>query len=417
MRTAESKHIWQVEKYSRLYPGTGSVTSSNPAGWVYLSNKSLRVEISEDVGNRGKMHVQVLVGGKTVSLELHELSPQALHTSGLTLLQKENVLYGRYAAENATLKRFQLKFSTSADFHSFSVVLGRYVHIKPVQTRAQTLLDSSIASPVSTPRAPIPSVGENRNIGMPPRRDVSLPEGLRLPTPISTPRTISQDSSASQGFGGAPTTYSQNRAVFNSRFEAPSRMLFETDSQATDAPSATTFSQLPPSSRMSSTLLSPVTNYTQMRDFSDMDSQLRVPMASVINHTQMRDLSDMNSQLNGPTMVQEDDTSSETQSQLLSARQPDMGTSITQSPLEAIPSPAIIQPPPPSPCTTTLSDTLGQVFRDQNGIVLEYLSEAGLSTLLRKLLRGPEFRALLATVDFERLQTEFRRYCEYVDMD
>ncbi|KAI8591984.1 hypothetical protein BDZ88DRAFT_449663 [Geranomyces variabilis] len=52
-----------------------------------------------------------------------------------------------------------------------------------------------------------------------------------------------------------------------------------------------------------------------------------------------------------------------------------------------------------------------------SGVVLEYLSDAGLVSLLRGIMAGPEFRALMARTDFDKLQAEMETYYKRKDRE
>ncbi|KAJ3155387.1 hypothetical protein HDU86_004289 [Geranomyces michiganensis] len=108
-----------------------------------------------------------------------------------------------------------------------------------------------------------------------------------------------------------------------------------------------------------------------------------------------------------------------------------------QQTLSQIPSPACPTPPPP-PVTAAVSPTplASQVAghstthtpatthpvaanstsninggaSSSSAIVLSHLSDAGLVSLLRGMLRAPEFRALMARTDMDGLQAEMERY-------
>ncbi|KAI8921893.1 hypothetical protein DFJ77DRAFT_444583 [Powellomyces hirtus] len=360
--TPQSCHSWKIEKYSRLYPDSGGAPNA-ATGWVFLADKPMKVEIVESGSAAATLHVSV-AAGNPVTLELQDLSAPGQRVSGLTVLQKGLVIYARYQAQNNTMRRFQLKFATDEERSSFTIVLSRFIAVRPL-TKPATSYNS-----------------HNGTLGTPPsaqsQRKPMLPniEGLRLPTPVS-PHT--------PGSGVCPAITTDRRATSfdcsqsscmadmscQPASEKPIKMLFHSSQSVSNA----FLTDSPAASQTPASITQPPDNAMTQDSFAF-----------------------------GGQGQQSSCSSNE---------------SSLQKPVDPIVSPTSNQPALPHIVPSTSSEepsceaangTLEKISGNRNSIVLDFLTDAGLCTLLRRVMKGPEFRSLLSRTDFDSLQKEMAIY-------
>ncbi|TPX70550.1 hypothetical protein SpCBS45565_g01697 [Spizellomyces sp. 'palustris'] len=370
----ESSHTYTIEKYSRLYPGTSGTGDST--GWVFLADKPMGVTITENNTGGGMLRVFVMVP-KTVELETHDLSRKRIEASQLIVLQKDFIIYVKYSADNGAIRRFQMKFRQDTDRASCAAVLSRFVAVKSIQPIAsrplaiQTQIGLSAGVSEMSPihLSPTPSC----EVKYEHSRTSKLLHGLRLPTPVSPLSTATN----------VDTPPSTGRALdyFN---------------QSSDG-----CSENPSLGSTPGCSLALMSTETTQSFSNDIHQRSTSPSSDAQkNQTCIPSVAGLKNA--DPTAHHES-----TGIHALQAACPHAKASPQLSDIP-VHQGKIVQ----SPATeyAEITKTLDNVFGETGTINLDYLSDAGLCSLLRKIMQNKEFQTLLTRIDFDGLKQVLDTY-------
>ncbi|KAJ3180881.1 hypothetical protein HDU87_001521 [Geranomyces variabilis] len=273
---------------------------------------------------------------------------------------------------------------------AFAPPLTLVPSVQPASRFSLAMSQAVTPSSLSTP--PVQRFGRT---GHATARKPFLPviEGLRGPTPVSTPAVSPSPQ---------PQPYQQPRQAH----QPPQSNFWRPDSQAPtsmDSQSQAVGYQFPP----------PTSTMPSLPPFSRPQYHPSTYTAAATNGNVSATASitgidtDMSYEFPDTQRSLGDTTVADSQSQQM----PPTGQSLSNGSTVLPPTTTTDQP-------TAMDYTLGQLPGGASGgVVLEYLSDAGLVSLLRGILAGPEFRALMTKTDFDQLRAEMDTYYKRKDRE